>query len=88
VHTPECGRCSAWLNESLALYLRRKYPEAFHDYALRLQAIAATIGPSVQNLQREMGAVAKAVQIAGVPEIPTRVGAGERLAPVEVVEPA
>jgi 3'-phosphoadenosine 5'-phosphosulfate sulfotransferase (PAPS reductase)/FAD synthetase len=70
VHTPECGRCSAWLNESLALYLRRKYPEAFHDYALRVQAIAATIGPSVQNLQRELGAVAKAVQITGVPETP------------------
>jgi hypothetical protein len=50
--------------------LRRRYPEAFHDYALRLQAVAATIGPSVQNLQRELGAVAKAVQIAGVPEIP------------------
>ncbi len=68
VHTPECVRCSAWLNESLALYLRRTYPEAFQDYAVRLGAIAQAVAPSVQHLWREMGAVTDAVQLMGMPE--------------------
>lgn len=58
VHTPECGRCSAWLHESMAPYLRRQYPEAYADYAARLEAVAAVIAPSVQNLERELLIVA------------------------------
>jgi 3'-phosphoadenosine 5'-phosphosulfate sulfotransferase (PAPS reductase)/FAD synthetase len=78
VHTPECARCSAWLNESLALYLRRQYPAAFADYAARLDAIGTAILPSLQNLARERAAVLEAIQLSGFPS-PTEAAAAPSL---------
>ena len=54
VHTPECARCSAWLGESLAGYLRANYPAAYVDYAARIEAVATVVAPCVANLRREL----------------------------------
>jgi phosphoadenosine phosphosulfate reductase len=64
VHTPECARCTGWLAESMAAYLRRKYPEAFKDRAERMGAVAHALAPSVLNMQRELGAIAREMEAA------------------------
>ena len=55
--SPECARCTAWMNVGTARYLRRHHPELFADYAARLTALMGGLAPVLATYQREVSEV-------------------------------
>ena len=52
-NSPECARCTAWLGEGRARYLKKYYPELFAEYDDRLQHVINAIAPSLALLRFE-----------------------------------
>lgn len=55
VNSPECARCTAWLGEGRARYLRQYHPKLYAEYDDRLQHVIDAIAPSLALLRLEAG---------------------------------
>lgn len=53
-NAPDCGRCTAWLNEKRGAYLKIAHPELFADYSASLKAIAAEVARPMDDLRHEL----------------------------------
>lgn len=54
---PECARCTAWLDEGRAKYLRQHHPALAGDYMVRLQRVRSAIRPTLAQLDDELDAL-------------------------------
>lgn len=54
---PECARCTAWLDEGRAKYLRKFHPAIAADYFVRLSRVRSAVRPTLQQLEAELDAL-------------------------------
>ena len=54
---PECARCTAWLDEGRAKYLKQYHPALAGDYLVRLQRVRSAIRPTLAQLDDELDAL-------------------------------
>ena len=55
--SPECARCTAWMNVGTGRYLKRHHPALFHDYTARLTALMGSLAPVLETYRREVAEV-------------------------------
>ena len=51
---PECARCTAWLDEGRAAYLKKYHPAIAADYFVRLSRVRSAIRPTLERLEDEL----------------------------------
>jgi 3'-phosphoadenosine 5'-phosphosulfate sulfotransferase (PAPS reductase)/FAD synthetase len=56
--SPECARCTAWMNVGTGRYLRQHHPVLFEDYRLRVLAVMGELDAPLKALAAELKEVA------------------------------
>jgi 3'-phosphoadenosine 5'-phosphosulfate sulfotransferase (PAPS reductase)/FAD synthetase len=55
--SPECARCTAWMNVGTGRYLKRHHPDLYADYKARLTALMGSLAPVLETYRREVAEV-------------------------------
>lgn len=56
-NSPDCARCTAWMDEGRGAYLRANHPELFLEYAHDLKIVASEVAKPINALRRELAEV-------------------------------